>query len=99
MRTLNRLSWVFLSVVFVLAALFFGLAAYSEYEETPCGMYRVAKYRLLGKLTPDEAAALQYAKSIAEPECPDIFRFRYKGRDFELTASDIVFMGEPRPPR
>ncbi|CAJ0770189.1 hypothetical protein [Ralstonia chuxiongensis] len=99
MRILNRLAREFLCIVFVLAVFFFAFAAYSEYENTPCGMSRAAKSRLLEILTPAEALTLESLQSAALPECPDVFRFQYKGRELELTAADVVIMGEPRSPK
>ncbi|APF85637.1 hypothetical protein BCR16_01885 [Ralstonia solanacearum FJAT-1458] len=80
-------------------ALWSGLDAYIVDQESSCGMSRAAKFRLLGMLSPVEAATLQSLRSIAEPECPDVFRFRYKGREFELTSFDVLMMGEPRSPK
>ena len=79
-------------------ALLFGLDAYIGDEESQCGMSRAAKSRLLSILSPTETVTLGSIRSVAEPECPDVFRFQYKGREFELTSFDVVMMGEPRTP-
>ena len=97
MSTLKILTLIVLPIGLVLA-LRFGLDAYIGDEESQCGMSRAAKSRLLSILSPAEAVTLVSLRSVAQPECPDVFRFQFKGRKFELTSFDVVMGGEPRAP-
>ena len=97
MSTLKILTLIVLPIGLALA-LWFGLGAYIGDEESQCGMSRAAESRLLSILSPAEAVTLESLRSVAEFECPDVFRFQYKRRQFELTSFDVVMMGEPRAP-